>query len=707
MRLSKMIRPAVVVGLFVQGLNCAQVQADNNSAWMSGLSNSTYVSQLSIPGTHDSGTGHGFPTLYYVTGNLHARTQDKTLTEQFNSGIRAFDLRPCVDGSTLRINHGIIPTELTMSSALNTLCNLLDQNPTEFVIVLIRHETEGDDNNSNFNSMMLSLLNSSPVNSHTVNFNPWLTVGDMRGKILFLSRSEYASTPIGGFVRDWNNNSNFSGQQGGKIVRGSTQAPCYIQDFFECTASGAKTVKTNSILTLLGYTGEQNTDPCLWAINHTSGYSKAVFGIVTSDGYRDNAATQNPAVVNYLNSHSGATGLVLMDYAGENSSGDYNVYGQNLTNALINNNFRESTYSAYFRALPQIVPGKSYRIFTVKNGVKYYLTRDGYLDTTPAEQFVFNRIAGDAYKYGFQLAGKYFTNPPMSGGNVNLTPGHICTYGNNPRYNWEAQVFLLGTNGKYAVRSTNSAGGNSGWSLAARTYWTVTDSSTPAAAYSFSEQYIWQIESCIPDPSYLSNNRVYTIRTPRGYLTLNNAGTCLVSSHKSNGTLVNSNAATDDASRRFGIMYIDGNYYIYSPKLKKFARQDNQTMNFYATSGIPLMFTYDGIVGVEGSILRMRSTQNVHFINNNNSGYIVLNGYTTPDPGNVLTIEEVPGVTLNESEALSIFYSAGVKRDIVDVIKDAGTDAQESQIFYDLLGRPTTQPKRGTYIYKGQTIYVK
>ena len=42
----------------LQGIGILQVQADN-SAWMAGIPDNTFVSQLSIPGTHDAGTGHG------------------------------------------------------------------------------------------------------------------------------------------------------------------------------------------------------------------------------------------------------------------------------------------------------------------------------------------------------------------------------------------------------------------------------------------------------------------------------------------------------------------------------------------------------------------------------------------------------------------------------------------------------------------------
>lgn len=58
-------------------LNIVQVSADN---WMKRLPDDAYVSTLSIPGTHDSGTGNGFvsvtESIYGPWGDKYARTQD-------------------------------------------------------------------------------------------------------------------------------------------------------------------------------------------------------------------------------------------------------------------------------------------------------------------------------------------------------------------------------------------------------------------------------------------------------------------------------------------------------------------------------------------------------------------------------------------------------------------------------------------------------
>lgn len=174
--------------------------------------------------------------------------------------------------------------------------------------------------------------------------------------------------------------------------------------------------------------------------------------------------------------------------------------------------------------------------------------------------------------------------------------------------------------------------------------------------------------AAITDPSQLSNTKVYTIGTSvRGALTLNIEETIAVSTMMRSGEkdgegndifMENVNALQDEASQEFGLLLIDGRYYLYSVKLKKFAILHNQTLEFYPTAGTGLDFSTDGQAGAP---LRLKipvwgtSGDKAFYLNNNGSGGWVLNTYTSVDPGNSLIIEEVEGKTLDVDEAMSIF----------------------------------------------------
>lgn len=494
--------------LAVMVLGILRIGADNENAWMSRVDDDAYLSLLSIPGAHDAGTGHGTST------DAFARTQDLTITEMWNKGIRAFDFRPAVDGTTLRIYHGVARTNLTLNDALATLSSLLDTYPTETAIILIRHETEGDDGNSEWGNLMTTLLTTTPVSNHIITFRPLLKMKQVRGRMLVLSRDSYRSSPIGGYIYNWNSSANFADQKGGQIngTSSSTNTTCYIQDFYDCSSSGGLTTKTQAVQTMLDFSCVQNTDPSIWVINHTSGYSKTLFSVPTRDGYRENAATQNTVVLDYLSSHSGTTGIIMMDCAGVNRSGNYNTNGESLATALIENNFRDGPNTPYFRALTSVDVNVKRCITTEVGGTKYYLTTEGYLTADPADAstFIFKKVNGGLYKTGFQFREVYFAHPPVAG-NPTLNTGHIVVNELQKRNDWEAQVFMLNADGLYAVRATNAAGGTEGWAVNAQTFWGVYDNGTEVTAgYSLTPQYVWRIE----EPSV--EVAVHDLRTAQG-----------------------------------------------------------------------------------------------------------------------------------------------------------------------------------------------
>ena len=69
------------------------------------LPDDVFAAHVSIPGSHDTATGHN------VTLASSSKAQEKTLDEQLAGGIRAFDFRPdlkTINGEkVLNCNHGL------------------------------------------------------------------------------------------------------------------------------------------------------------------------------------------------------------------------------------------------------------------------------------------------------------------------------------------------------------------------------------------------------------------------------------------------------------------------------------------------------------------------------------------------------------------------------------------------------------------------
>ena len=343
MNIKSIITTTAVITALVQPLS---VSADD---WMDRIENNVYLHQLSIPGSHDTATGHGFNGLGSIFGSSYAQTQDLTIEAQWNSGIRAFDLRPAYSDGELVIYHGIMETKLSMQQALTTICQLLNAHPTEVAIVVMRHESDADDGTDEWKQPMLDLLNNPDIRPYLADYAPNMTLGNARGKLLLLSRDQYDTKPIGAFLTKWSHDTALSNQKCTAAMKGAgtqTTTTFYVQDFYDCSANGAKQKKTSAITTLLDYSTTYAGQGHIWFINHLSGYSltESFFGseVSLSDGYRDNAATQHQAVIDYLSTHNGPMGLMMMDYAGTDRSGNYDVKGLAVTEAIIENNFRST-----------------------------------------------------------------------------------------------------------------------------------------------------------------------------------------------------------------------------------------------------------------------------------------------------------------------------------------------------------------------------
>ena len=151
--------------------------------WMAALGDDYQISQISIPGTHDSAATHG------VLG--FGIDQTLSLPEQLNEGIRFLDIRcKYVKGGSFAIHHGSVYQQLMFGDVLNQVIGFLNAHPRETVLMRIKQESSHVDD-STFNN---AFLNHYANDSYWKNYfwdnggdneqNPKL--GDIRGKIVVL-----------------------------------------------------------------------------------------------------------------------------------------------------------------------------------------------------------------------------------------------------------------------------------------------------------------------------------------------------------------------------------------------------------------------------------------------------------------------------------------------------------------------------------------
>ena len=325
----------------------------DHSKWMAPLADSRLVADLSLPGSHDACTAEGWWPLDNAVSEGTAKAQDLTISEQLKVGVRVFDLRPerVLNGLNheLRCSHGIMATKLLVKDFFIKLRDFLKQNPTEFCIVTCNLTNSNDPvGYSHWKKEFSELINSSDLSGLFAGFKPNITVGEVRGRVLLLSRYEYDGTIVGGICQNWSNDKKLENQTKGKIkAADGSEAPLWTQDYYSVGYSRNDLVaKDEAIRRMLDATAARDLTAAApaWVFNYSAGYLKNV----TSNHYRENATRTNRLVIDYLKNplHNASTGIIYMDYAGMDKtpgyleSTVYETYGLQLVEALINQNFR-------------------------------------------------------------------------------------------------------------------------------------------------------------------------------------------------------------------------------------------------------------------------------------------------------------------------------------------------------------------------------
>lgn len=269
--------------------------------WMAGLPDSLKACRVSIPGTHDSGTsGVRFPMRHY------ARTQTMDLSGQWDAGIRFFDLRPRLDGGELKIYHGPASCHLTLADALSVLMRKIEDNPTEFCIVMTNSAGGGQITVD----VTMEEISSMVPSGMLADFKAYMTVADIRGKILFIHRNAPSDGVVapGAVVRGWPGN----GSSRRARIQSSVGpgAELWAQDYFTSGSNDADAYlqgKWNSMYRLLQAFSDADG---VWCINHASGYTGT--GVRTNIG--KNTRNTNARLLDWLNENRLPVGIIPMDF---------------------------------------------------------------------------------------------------------------------------------------------------------------------------------------------------------------------------------------------------------------------------------------------------------------------------------------------------------------------------------------------------------
>ncbi|MGG2134755.1 phosphatidylinositol-specific phospholipase C domain-containing protein [Bacillus sp. S2(2024)] len=157
----------------------------SNPNWMSKISSSKKISELSIPGTHGSIALHGVT----FADEDWVRNQRMSITTQLTSGIRYLDIRARRTGNSFAMHHGSVYQKKMFGDILNEVTTFLHQNPQETVLMRLKEEHTPEAGSLSFEEILNRYWDNPAYKQYfwkppSSNNNP--TLNEVRGKIVLI-----------------------------------------------------------------------------------------------------------------------------------------------------------------------------------------------------------------------------------------------------------------------------------------------------------------------------------------------------------------------------------------------------------------------------------------------------------------------------------------------------------------------------------------
>ncbi|KDQ10949.1 hypothetical protein BOTBODRAFT_46677 [Botryobasidium botryosum FD-172 SS1] len=299
-------------------LGAFEQSTSNLSSWMSSLSDSTPIQNLSIPGTHDTLT-------WNVSGiaSIFTKTQDMPLFRQLDAGARFIDLRIGENNGLIQLYHAsfLLDPTAQLVDVFWGLYHWLDAHPTETVIVSVKVDT--GNTTATLEQAIYDLVTGPDAVDYWVQSTTLPTLGQARHKAILLRRFAFTllptATPVGiDASSGWSdNNATFT------IPYGTGSDAIYIEDLYDINGTSVADVINNKFAAVSAHldVATSTTYPNQLFITFVSGSSgTAVTPLGLAEGNGTTTPGANLKTLSYLAGKKGSRfGVVLFDYIGSDS----------------------------------------------------------------------------------------------------------------------------------------------------------------------------------------------------------------------------------------------------------------------------------------------------------------------------------------------------------------------------------------------------
>ncbi len=284
------------------------------TAWMKQLPDSIPLCHLSIPATHDSGA---------LEGGEAFQTQDLTLEEQLELGVRGFDIRlKACDNNLLGVYHSIVFQDMYWETeVLPTFITFLEEYPSETLIVFVKKE--GGSNTAFANLLTQSLASPQNAPYFVTNVSNDITLSTCRGKIILIHRDNLLTDFPGAQCHGWQNNTS-------SLItlkdRHGNEVEASVEDHYQFPT--AESAKEKSALAWSHMKQSMNADKH----SHKWFFTFSSATALPEDGPQKFASIVNAELAQLTQPHPATYGMVFMDFVGE-------MDGRTLIKNLIQANF--------------------------------------------------------------------------------------------------------------------------------------------------------------------------------------------------------------------------------------------------------------------------------------------------------------------------------------------------------------------------------
>ena len=276
------------------------------SYWMGKLPGSKLLSQLTIPGTHDTGT-------YKGAGGALAQCQTMSIGDQLAAGIRSLDMRCRQINNYFEIYH-TVDQNVSFDEVYTACIQFLQANPGECIIMKISPDGDAITPQGSFEDVFNRYQQLHPDFWYLGDAIP--TLDEVRGKIVFLRRFTVTVPPPKGIdVTGEVLNSTYDLKRSSTVPRQSTYT-LYIQSNYVVDTISDIESHATTVTDFLVRAATANDDD--WYFNQASGSSGGAYPNAVALGVAGTSIGTNAHIAAKLSNYAPDSfvrfGTVEMDF---------------------------------------------------------------------------------------------------------------------------------------------------------------------------------------------------------------------------------------------------------------------------------------------------------------------------------------------------------------------------------------------------------